>query len=314
MKLDFENDISIALATSAHRGTSHTPERRGEQEIAGYAAQLRADYQLFSDRVSDENRAAFEDAFRKYRLGFAAKFRAYLAAKSRCVSTMIAGPSNFNTRRAQKSSDTADKRGVELAEYRARALRPLRAIVFPNEAPVASGDTDAVERLRAKLAEAEKFQAFAKKINGAIRATRRKLQPDIEALVEIGYTRAQATEYTTPDPLGRVGVTDYRLKNNSAEIRRLRQRIEEVSRAQARPDVEDYHVTTEIALVVSTRENRVRLKFPGKPDARTRAQLKTNGFRWAPSVAGGVWQSYANPTAIAYAQGIASNGAFGYEP
>lgn len=314
MKLDFENDISIALATSAHRGTSHTPERRGEQEIAGYAAQLRADYQLFSDRVSDENRAAFEDAFQAYRLGFAAKFRAYLAAKSRRVSTMIAGPSNFNTRRAQKSSDTADKRGVELAEYRARALRSLRAIVFPNEAPVASGDTDAVERLRAKLAEAEKFQAFAKKINGAIRAAVRGNYNPITALIAIGFTEKQATEFVAPDPLGRVGVPDYRLKNNSAEIRRLKARIASVEAAQARPDVEDYHVTTEIALVVSTRDNRVRLKFPGKPDARTRAQLKTNGFRWAPSVAGGVWQSYANPTAIAYAQGIASNGAFGYEP
>ncbi len=313
MKFDFENDISIALATSAHRGTSHTPERRGEQEIAGYAAQLRADHQLFSDRVSDENRAAFEDAFREYRLGFAAKFRAYLAAKSRCVSTMIAGPSNFNTLRAQKSSDTADKRGVELAEYRARALRPLHAIVFPNEAPVASGDTDAVERLRAKLAQAEKFQANAKKINAAIRSAGTGRRDPLRALMTIGYTEAQAAEFLAPDPLGRVGVPDYRIKNNGAEIRRLKARIASVEAAKARPDVEDYHVATMISIKLAHSENRVRLTFPGKPDARTRAQLKTNGFRWAPSVDGGVWQAYITPTTTAYAQGIASNGAFGYE-
>ena len=35
-------------------------------------------------------------------------------------------------------------------------------------------------------------------------------------------------------------------------------------------------------------DNRLQVFFDGKPDADTRAELKSNGFRWAPSV--GAWQ------------------------
>lgn len=37
---------------------------------------------------------------------------------------------------------------------------------------------------------------------------------------------------------------------------------------------------------------RVQLRFDGKPDDETRALLKRNGFRWAPSQ--GVWQRQLN--------------------
>ena len=37
---------------------------------------------------------------------------------------------------------------------------------------------------------------------------------------------------------------------------------------------------------------RVQLRFDGKPDDETRALLKRNGFRWAPSL--GVWQRQLN--------------------
>ena len=40
----------------------------------------------------------------------------------------------------------------------------------------------------------------------------------------------------------------------------------------------------------SPADNRVRLYFPGKPDAATIADLKKSGFRWTPSL--GCWQAY----------------------
>lgn len=36
----------------------------------------------------------------------------------------------------------------------------------------------------------------------------------------------------------------------------------------------------------------MRLFFDGKPDAETRDRLKSNGFRWAPSIE--AWQGYIN--------------------
>jgi len=325
---NFEHDIPLELAITAHRGTSHIPERRGEQEIASYVRQLEADHRHYAEFANDETRAAFEAEFQRYRSGYAHHFRTYLQAKSRCVSTMIAGPSNFNTSRARKSSDTADKRQRELMDFRNAALRNILRIVDSASQPIRTEDEDAVARLVAKLEEAEKFQAFAVDLNATIRKGLRSSKDEavarswtlsnIQACLVRHHkatakdVRAKAEEFLAPDPLGRIGIPDYRLKNNGAEIRRLKARIEEVRRAKATPDVEDYHVTTMIAIKIVHSENRVRLKFPGKPDARTRAQLKANGFRWAPSVDGGTWQSYANPTAIAYAQGIASGGA-GYE-
>ena len=51
-----------------------------------------------------------------------------------------------------------------------------------------------------------------------------------------------------------------------------------------------------ISTTATYRENneimRVQFIFPGKPDDETRAMLKENGFRWAPSQ--GAWQRQLN--------------------
>lgn len=236
---------------------------------------------------------------------YAAKFSAYLTSKGRCVSTMIAGPANFNTGRARKSNDSADRAGDELIESHTRWVKALRKVAFPHEAPIMSGDANAIERLRAKLADAEAFQAEAKEINAAIRAAVRHNENPITCLRALGIAAARCAELVKPDELGRVGIPDYALTNNSAEIRRLRKRIETVSKAKATPTTEEFHVGSGIALVDAPEANRVRLKFPGKPDAATRGELKAHGFRWAPTVDGGVWQAYRNDRALAHARAVA---------
>ena len=86
----------------------------------------------------------------------------------------------------------------------------------------------------------------------------------------------------------------YILSGNTAEIRRLRQRIEEVSRTQSTEYVGwDFPGGRAEA---DKEDNRLRLYFDEKPSEEQRSTLKCNGFKWAPSV--GAWQRQLNDNAI----------------
>src|SRR5262245_27183076 len=99
---EYAIDIPIELARAAHSGTSFVPERRGEQEQAEYAGMLRDDYAVLSAyATTDAKRATLEVEFARYRDGLKRRYVLMLTSKSRCVSWMIAGRSNFPVRRQE---------------------------------------------------------------------------------------------------------------------------------------------------------------------------------------------------------------------
>lgn len=286
----YENDIPAELAQAAHNGTSWTPEKRGEQERAGYAGTLSADHaELLKHATTDEKRATLEVEFARYRDGYRKRTLALLASRSRCVSSWIAGPSNFPARRMQKRMDVADKRYGELSEFRERALKAIRRALHPELAPIMLGDSDADARLRAKLEKAEKDQALMKAANSDIRANAKYgLPAQLGALVGLGFTETAARKLLTPDYCGRIGFPDYAIRNNGAEIRRIKARLSTVAVAQSQPATESADANARVEDVPA--DNRVRLFFPGKPSAEVRDRLKAAGFRWTPSL--GCWQAY----------------------
>lgn len=111
-----------------------------------------------------------------------------------------------------------------------------------------------------------------------------------------GYSNmsdAAADALTSPDAfsmsLYRKPYGDFELTSIRGKIKRIQTRLDELDKAQASAasgPVEDQHDG------YTYRENneimRVQFIFPGKPDDETRAMLKENGFRWAPSQ--GAWQ------------------------
>mgnify|MGYP000034048603 CR=1 FL=1 len=65
------DEIPLSLATAAHAGTSHTPERRGEQEREEYVAVLRADFAALARLAdTDEKVALLLVEFARYRDGY----------------------------------------------------------------------------------------------------------------------------------------------------------------------------------------------------------------------------------------------------
>lgn len=305
METMFLDDIPREVAQAAHAHTSHVPEDRAAQERREYAATLREDYEALNALAdTDEKCAALEAEFARYREGYRQRYLARLGAMSRCASTMITGGSNFNVRRARKASDAADRRTNELIEYRKRAFAAITKVLRPELAPIMSGDADATERLRAKIAKAEKFQEQMRACNAVIRKhAKAGTDAQVAALVAlgIGFGPETARKLLAPDDLGRIGFADYELNNNNANIRRMRSRLGEVETLHATPETSAEGVNARFEDAPG--ENRVRLHFPGKPSAEVRAELKSVGFRWAPSQ--GAWSAYRNHSTLAVGRRIA---------
>ena len=84
------------------------------------------------------------------------------------------------------------------------------------------------------------------------------------------------------------------MTNNSAEIRRLKKRIEELSVAK---ETEYVGWEFEGGEVVPNKENcRLQIFFDEKPDEEKRSALKMRGFHWSPTE--GAWQRQLNSNAI----------------
>lgn len=150
---------------------------------------------------------------------------------------------------------------------------------------ILSSDADAIDQLRARLAEAEADQARMKQVNAIIK--RRGTAAEIAAL---GYSEAIADKLRNGDRWGEQGFPSYRLTNNGANIRRMRLRVEQLEKAKAAPAVSRQVGNSGVTLEEDPDAMRLRLRFPGKPAAEIIAELKSYGFRWAPSE--GAWQAH----------------------
>jgi hypothetical protein len=293
---NFANDIPLSLAHAAHSGTSFVPDRRAEQERDGYAAGLAADYEnLLKHAPTDEKRAILDAEFATYRAGYRKRYLAHLNSRSRCVSVMIAGPSRFPAARMEKRNRFADKRLEDLIEFRERALKAIRRTLHPELAPIMSGDADAVERLQAKIVKAERLQERMKTANAAIRKhAKAGAEAQVFAIVATGLSEGIARKLLEPDYAGRIGFPGYELTNNNANIRRMKERVEQLTRTKAEPATESNGPNARIEDAPA--ENRIRLFFPGKPSAEVRDRLKHSGFRWTPTL--GCWQAYRNHNSL----------------
>lgn len=214
---------------------------------------------------------------------------------ARVPSIMVAGGGNFPVRKKEKQNAARD-RNVE--EWRAiQGL--LDKIRGTGMGGISADDPQALEKLRAKLAELERTQKMMKDVNAALRM--KDTQTGDAKLAELGFSPDGIKRLRTPDFAGRIGYPDYALTNNNANIRRTRIRIEELEKRETEPAPEgwDFDGGT---VVVNTELNRLQILFDGKPDDDLRAELKRAGFRWAPSQ--GAWQRQLTKNAIWTAEHI----------
>jgi len=166
-----------------------------------------------------------------------------------------------------------------------------RAEAAENNHTISADDPEAMAKLQAKIDKAQKFQEIMKAGNKIIRKKNLTNEQKVEALIkELSIQESTAQKLLEPDFCWRVGFPDYQLTNNNANIRRMKQRLEDL---KAMGTIEHKEVEHNgFKLVENLDENRIQLIFDGKPPYETRSILKHNGFRWAPSQM--AWQRQLN--------------------
>ena len=304
--MNYANDIPLSLAVSAYSGTSFSPDRRGASAQREYADSMTADYEkLHAQAVKGGTLALLPEVFARYRARQSSAYKAYLASSSRCVSSFIVGPANFPAARMNKRADIAHKRLNEYLDGGQMALQSAIRQLRPDLRAIMAGDADAIDRLTVELNNAERRQVSMKAANKAIRANAKAGQAhQATALMDLGYSEIDAMDLLNPRFSRGQGFPAFSLTNNQANIRRMRERLEKITAAKARP-VETVECSNGVTLEDDAPANRVRLYFPGKPSEAIRSELKSSGFRWAPSV--GAWQAYRNHNSLATAASISDN-------
>ena len=160
---------------------------------------------------------------------------------------------------------------------------------------VSSTAPDALEKLQAKLEALTTAQATMKLAN----AEYRKGGIDgIKCLSEkqlVDLKCQMAASWHGSKPFA-----SYSLSNNNANIRRIRQRIEEVTQLRESDALElthdDYRLFTD--------NGRLQFEFKGKPNEQARAVIKGHTFKW--SRYSGTWVRKATANAVRSAERAAA--------
>ncbi len=169
-----------------------------------------------------------------------------------------------NMRKASEASEKADC-------YRNRAEAAEKS------GAIRSDDPEALKKLEKRIAELEAEQERMKAVNSYYRknGTARGC-PGVPDGIAAELDREADGLYgrrTVPYP-------PFTLSNNSAEIRRLKDRAERLRAVDA---MEHEEIPFDGGVVATDEAvNRVQIRFDAIPDGATREKLKRNGFRWSP--------------------------------
>ena len=230
-----------------------------------------------------------------YARKLAANMNHSFAIDARVPSILIAGGSNFPVRQKEKQNAARDSNMQEW-QYIQGLLDKIRSTGMGG---IRQDDPQAIPKLQKKLDGLVKAQETMKAVNAYYRKHGTldgcpHLSPD--NIENLKADMASSWHYE------RKPFQSWELSNNNAEIHRVRQRIESLTRAK-----ETVYVGWEFdgGHVEANREqSRLQVFFEDKPDADARQQLKEHGFRWAPSV--GAWQRLLNGNAYYAADRIPS--------
>jgi|GEM_PF-310365 len=172
-----------------------------------------------------------------------------------CPSVMISGAGNFPIRRKEKQNRAEDKHMEEFQYINVIPEQIQNLLSACHRDVISSGDDNALEQLKDKLSKLQEQREQVKAENKQLKS---KGEPIHAA---------------------------YILQNLGQNIRNVKQRIEQLEKAKAKPtsDITDQYNTTVCKVIENTDIMRLQLIFDGKPSEDIRDILKSHAFRWSPS-------------------------------
>jgi hypothetical protein len=270
--------INEEAAANAKAMYSWSEYKRGTK-TAEYRSEVREAYS-YAEALPEEVREKGLYMADKYAQRLADWYNKKFAIDMRCPSIMIAGGSNFPVRKKEKQVAALDKHYAlygELQDYKEKIKKLASSSTI-----IKSSDSDAIDKLKAKIEKAQELQATMKAVNAYFRK---------HGTLK-GYGDGEYDNITIDNMYG-VPFPPFRLQNNNAKIRTAKQRLKELEEAKASAHGEDIETEIEgLKIVENTEAMRIQLIFDDKPATEVRDVLKSNGFRWSPSYS--AWQRHLN--------------------
>lgn len=212
---------------------------------------------------------------------------------------------HHSERRHRKLHEKADRDMVKAIEAfnKAEYYRQKAEAVKKNQA-ISSDDPEAIRKYEEKLAKLEELHEYMKYINEEYERCKGDIDKmNIKESTKEALKTAKANHpYSWPfKPF-----ESYAFSNNRAEIRRIKQRIEELKQ-RAQDKTTEIQVADGVKIVDNVEINRVQVVFDHIPSEEIRRKLSKRGFRWSPR--NKAWQRHRSNSAMYWAKQIVS----GYE-
>ena len=281
--------INEEAARQARGMWSFTDYEQG-RKTAEYRAQVDRAYEAV-ETLPDDLREKGEAIADRYARRLAEWYNKQFRIEMMCPSIMIAGGSNFNTRKKEKQNAAQDR---HYKEYEAIQQMPdkIRQLIRGAHI-IKSGDADAIEKLKAKIEKAEALQKAMKETNAYYRKNK-----TLRGYKDYTDEKAAELDAAIAESLYKVPFAPFQLSNNNAKIRNAKKRLAQLESAKnaAQSDEkqnDDKYIGLPFKVVENAEIMRLQLFFDEKPDAETRSILKSNGFRFAPTQ-GNAWQRHLN--------------------
>lgn len=312
-----KSDVNANLAYQAHSGTSWSPEKRRDSAVKGYVDYMQSIIDRFTQYETETNTDNLTSDLERFKAGYIQRLHSYWSARSRVVSSFIAGPSNFPVRQMQKRNATVDRRYEEMKVFCDKVLkrinRDYNSVAIAN-APISSDEPDAIQQLQTKIDKAQAWQNFMKAANRIARSKKLGDDAKVAKLIALSvdgcnqqFKEKTARELLVPK-YGKVGFASYELTNNNANIRRMKQRIESLrTENEQRETLPGEYEINGFRVVENHDDNRLQIFFGGDPGVEMRKRLKSRGFRWARTWDGKPWQRQLNNNARYAARQVLEN-------